>query len=130
MRDELVSNLARVTRDDAEHFWRQACFIQDVCKQDGRKRYFFRRLEHHAVVGGNAGHDLVRHLIHRVVKRRDGGDHAQQRRTVRVHAALFAMGGQVTAENLAIVFEHFCRAKQQHVADAACFVNGVLQAQA
>jgi hypothetical protein len=30
---------------------------------------FSRRLEHHAVVGGHAGHHLVRHLVHRVVER-------------------------------------------------------------
>jgi hypothetical protein len=109
---------------------RQARLVQDVGKQDGRERHLLGRLEHHAVVGGNAGHHLVRHLVHRVVERRDGGDHAQQRRALRVHAALLAMVRQVAAEDLAVVLEHLVGAEQQHVAHAAGFVQRVLLAQA
>jgi hypothetical protein len=128
--DQFVGDLARVAGHHAEHLRRQARLVKDVGEQDGRERHLLGRLEHHAVVGRDAGHDLVRHLVHRVVEGRDGGDHAQQRRAVRIDAALFAVRREVAAEDLAVVLEHLGGAEQQHVADAAGFVDRVLQAQA
>ena len=104
--------------------------MQDVGEQQGRQRHLLARLEHHAVVGGHAGHHLVRHLVHRVVERGDGGDHAQQRVTLGVHLALPAMRRDVAAEGLAVVLQHLQRAEHQHVGHAAGLVGAVLQAQA
>ena len=83
--------LSIITGDHAEHLGRQARFIQDVGEQQGRERHLFRGLEHHAIVGGHTGHDLVRHLVHGVVERRDGGDDTQQRRALGVDAPLLAV---------------------------------------
>ena len=72
----------------------------------------------------------MRHLVHRVVERRDGADHAQQWRALRVNAPLLAVVRQVAAEYLSIVFQHFLRAKQQHIADAARLIDSIFHAQA
>jgi sulfite exporter TauE/SafE len=69
-----------------------------------RQRHLLGRLEHHAVVGGHAGHHLVRHLVHRVVERRDGGDDAQQRLALGVaRGVALPCGVMSQAEALAVV---------------------------
>ena len=72
----------------------------------------------------------MRHLIHRVIERRDCGDHPKQRRALCVDTALLAMMGQVATKNLAVVFEHFIGTKQKHITDATGFVRRILHAQA
>jgi hypothetical protein len=130
VREHQVGDLARVAGDDLQHLRRQAGFVQQVGKQQRRQRHLFAGLEHHAVVGGHRRHHLVRHLVHRVVEGRDGGDHAQQRFALRVHAPLTAVRRDVAAEGLRVVLQALVGAEHQHVGHAAGFVGAVLQAQA
>ena len=99
-------------------------------KSDRRERHLLRGLEHHPVVGDDRRHDLVRHLVHRVVERRDRADHAEQRVALGVDAALLAVRREVAGEDLAVVLERLVGAVEQHVADPADLVERVLLAQA
>ena len=85
---QFVGDLGRIAGDDLEHLRRQSGFVEDVGEQQRRERHFLRGLQHHAIVGGDGRHDLVRHLVHRMVERRDRRDHAQQRIALRIDAAL------------------------------------------
>ena len=126
----LVGDLARIARDDLQHGLGQACLVEQLGQVDCREGHLLRGLEHHAVVGGHARDHLVGDLVHRVVEWRDRGDHAQQRRALRVHPTLLAMVGQVAAENLPVVLEHFLRAKQQHIADPPGLVERIVDRKA
>ena len=121
---------ARVAGDHLEHLRRQPRLVEDVGEDDRRQRHLLRRLEHHPVVGDDRRHDLVRHLVHRVVERRDRADHAEQRVALGVDAALLAVRREVAGEDLAVVLEAFAGAEQQHVADPADLVERVLLAEA
>ena len=63
MRQHFVRNFARVAGQDAEHLGGQSRFEEHFGQPQRTERGFLRRLEHHAVVGGYRGRDLVRDLV-------------------------------------------------------------------
>ena len=125
----LIGNLFGVARDDAQHLWGQARFVQHVGQQERRQRCFLSGLEDHPVVGGHRRRHLVDDLVERVVEGRDGRYHAHHRLAQGVYAALLAVVGEVARKRLPIVDQSLLRREQQHIAGAAYFIQRVLDAQ-
>ena len=126
----LVGDLARVAGDDRQHRRRQAGFVQDVGERERGQRRLLGGLQHHPVVGRDRRRDLVRHLVQRMVERRDRGDDAEQRLAQRVDLARLAVRRQVAGEHLAVVLQRRIAGEREHVARAADFVERVLLADA
>ena len=130
MGQQFVGDFAGVAGDDLKHRRRQSRFVKNVGQQKRGERHLLRGFEEHAVIGGDRRHDLVRHLVHRVIERRNRRNHAKQRIALCVHAPFPTVRGDVAREYLAVVLQGGMRAEQQHVAHATGFVAAVLLAQA
>ena len=127
--EHLVGDLARIAGHDRQHLRRQSGLVQQVGQQQRGERRFLGRLQHHPVVGRDRRRDLVRHLVQRMIERRDGGNGAEQRLAQRVHLARLAVRRQVAREHLAVVLQRRIAGEHEHVAGAADLVDRILLAQ-
>ena len=67
-----------IALNQVEHARRNACRIQDLGKDLGIGRAFFRRLQHHGVTSGQGRGNLQRDLVERPVPRGNHADHADR----------------------------------------------------
>jgi hypothetical protein len=103
IRDQFVGDLARIARDDRQHLRRQAGAVQQVGEQRAENGTFSEGLSTIRLLVAMLGTTLCATWFIGWLKGRDGADHAQQRRALRVDAALLAVRRQVAAEDLAVV---------------------------
>ena len=127
--DHRVADGRRIAGDDREHFRRQAGLVEHVGERQRGQRRQLGRLQHHAVVGGDRGRDLVRHHVERMVERRDRRDDAVSGIARGEDLALLALRRDIAGIDLAVVLDGELAGERIDVVGAARLVERVLPAQ-
>ena len=75
---ERLGDCFAIANERAEHRRRQTSFVEQLGEADRDQRRLAGRLEQHRHAGGDRRGEFVRHLVERVVERRDRGDQTQR----------------------------------------------------
>ena len=118
-----------ISDECAEHCRRQPGLVQQFGEADGRQRCLAGRLEQHRHTGRDRRGQLVRHLIERMIERRDRGDQAKRlahRENLSRRPVLCGVAG----EDALVVAQRLGGGELEHLLCPAYFVAGLAHAQA
>ena len=122
--EHLVEDRRAVAGDDCERVGGIAGLEHGPGEPERRQRRLLGRLEHDRRAGGDRRRELVRHLVERMVERRDRR-HEPDRLTRGECAARPAVRRHVAGVELAVVAERLARREAEDVGCARDLVAGV-----